>query len=409
MATRLTAAAIAALLAFAAISAFPPLSAVGARPGFALADGSLQRGDQGDAVAELQRLLRSFDCFDNPDITAYFGAATEDGVRKFQSTHGLTADGVAGAQTLALLHGNPSDDKPQKVTSVSLGMSGENVKTLQRKLKDLGRYREPTITGYFGPKTEAAVKDFQQAAGLKADGLVGKQTSDKLFASHKADTLVPGMRSSNVGKLQQRLLDLGYTAQAVSGFYDQATQKAVKDYQKLNGLAADGIAGKQTCDDLYAATARTEKVAFRNPIPPVKSFKNLPGQTATGQAKGAAVVATTKTLIGLPYVSGAAGPNKFECSGLTYYVYQQFGVTLPRKAYGQGYTEYGLKITDRTKLLPGDLVFFNADPKDSDLCDHVGIYIGGGNIIHAPAPGMKVRIGSVLTARDFSWARRVFN
>jgi peptidoglycan hydrolase-like protein with peptidoglycan-binding domain len=406
-AIRLSAFILAALLAFAMPGALALPS--GAFGGVALADGnSLQRGDSGEAVRELQELLRDHGCYDYDEITGYFGQVTEEGVRKFQSACGLTVDGKAGRETMALLRGSSSGGAALSQGALSQGMSGDDVRAVQQKLKELGLFNEPEITGYFGPKTEAAVKAFQDAAGLKADGIVGKQTKQKLFAAHSSSSLVPGMKGSGVKKLQQRLTDLGYYSGKATGLYDQITQQAVSYYQKLNGLVADGIAGKQTCADLYASGARTEKVARRSPIPNAKNYKSLPGQSAKGQAKAAAVVTCAESYIGCPYRSGAAGPSAFECSGLTYFVYQQFGVTLPRKAYGQGYTNYGLKITDKSKLLPGDLVFFNSDPRDGDLCDHVGIYVGDGKYVNAPAPGYKVKISDMSKARDFSWARRVF-
>lgn len=133
-----------------------------------------------------------------------------------------------------------------------------------------------------------------------------------------------------------------------------------------------------------------------------------PALGATERETAELLVEYAKLFLGRPYESGAAGPDAFECSGLTHYVYRQFGVTIPRKAQGQGYADYGTKIMDRADLLPGDLVFFNSNPDDKDLCDHVGIYVGKGKFIHSPAPGMTVRISGLTRAKDFSWGRRIF-
>ena len=375
----------------------------------ALADDALRFGDDNDRVKELQQLLKKVDCFDFDEFTGYFGKTTEEGVRKFQSLHGLAVDGVAGTETLEKLREAAGQDTPAtglKPDSICYGMSGDDVTKIQQKLKELGLFNEE-VTDFYGRKTEAAVKAFQEAAGLKADGIAGAKTREMLFSDFKTDSLIPGMKGDEVKKLQQRMKDLGYYTGSVTGLYGQLTQDAVAYYQKLNGLDDDGIAGKKTRTSLFDKSARTEKDARRNPIAPSK-YKDLPGQSAKGQESAAAVVEYTKQFLGCPYVSGAAGPKAFECSGLTYYVYQHFGVTLPRKAYGQGYTEYGVKITDRNKLMPGDLVFFNYDHRDGDLCDHVGIYVGDGKYINAPAPGMKVKYSDVANNRDFSWGRRVF-
>lgn len=388
----LTGAIVAVFLAYAACS------------GSALADDPLRRGDSGEEVGDLQELLRDNNCFDYDEITGYFGAATEEGVRKFQAMKGLAVDGVAGDETMAMLRGEKTVAGGLKPDSVAQGMTGEKVEKIQKRLKELGLYTDAEITGYFGPITETAVRSFQEAAGIEPDGIVGTKTAEILFSSFSADSMIPGMKGQKVEKLQKRLKDLGYFTGPVTGLYGQMTEKSVITFQKLNGLQSDGVAGKKTCAAIYSGDARTEKEARRNPI----TLGGAEGQSSGGHRKAEDLVDYAMEFIGCPYVRGAEGPNAFECSGLTYYVYKHFGVTLPRKAFGQGYTEYGVKITDRKKLLPGDLVFFNSVRSDSDLCDHVGIYIGDGNFVHAPAPGMKVKISNLTNAKDFSWGRRVF-
>ncbi len=128
-------------------------------------------------------------------------------------------------------------------------------------------------------------------------------------------------------------------------------------------------------------------------------------------SKAAAVVELAQKQIGKPYVYAAKGPNTFDCSGLVGYVYYNaVGITLQRTAYAQGYDDRYAKISKLTDLQIGDLVFFDTS-SDSDLCDHVGIYIGGGQFIHASSAGGKVITSSLLNnsyyARTFSWGRRV--
>ena len=127
-------------------------------------------------------------------------------------------------------------------------------------------------------------------------------------------------------------------------------------------------------------------------------------------AKAAAVVALAQKQEGKKYVYAAKGPDKFDCSGLTYYVFRNaVGITLPRTAYAQGYNDSYPKISNVSDLQIGDLVFFDTS-KDSDLCDHVGIYIGGGQFIHASSARGVVTTNSMMDgyyARTFSWGRRV--
>ena len=90
--------------------------------------------------------------------------------------------------------------------------------------------------------------------------------------------------------------------------------------------------------------------------------------------------------LGVPYVWGGASPSGFDCSGLVMYVYAQVGVSLPHNAAMQ-YNSVGVFVS-RDQLQPGDLVFF-------DGLGHMGMYIGGGQFIHAPHTGDVVKISSL--------------
>lgn len=104
------------------------------------------------------------------------------------------------------------------------------------------------------------------------------------------------------------------------------------------------------------------------------------------------------SLLGRPYVWGAEGPHAFDCSGLTQYVYQEFGVELPRRAVSQ--SQVGERIGGR--LRRGDLLFFSTDPRRS-LVTHVGIYEGAGIMIDASKRHGRVRRDNV---RESYWADR---
>jgi NlpC/P60 family protein len=117
------------------------------------------------------------------------------------------------------------------------------------------------------------------------------------------------------------------------------------------------------------------------------------------------VVDFAATLIGRPYVWGAEGPDAFDCSGLTQYVYQQFGIDLPRRAISQ--SQIG-DSAGRT-FQRGDLLFFSTD-SDQSLVTHVGIYEGGGVMIDASKRHGKVRrddLDDPFWVERFLFARRV--
>ncbi len=288
------------------------------------------------------------------------------------------------------------------------GDKGDDVKAVQTRLTELGLLDDSAQTGYFGPKTEDAVAAFQRYVGLKDDGIVGDDTRDELFETYAVTTIVPGSRGDKVKDLQQKLADLGYNDGSIDGIYGLATKAAVKTFQKYNDLTVDGIAGKGTLACLKSGKAVTEKAGRRS-----TSSSSSRGASVKAASTGSTVddlLAYAKNYLGRPYVYGASGPNSFDCSGFTGYVFNKFGVSLPRTAQLQGYSDIGTKITKVSSLKAGDLVFFNT-VSDSDSCDHVGIYLGDGKFIHASSGSAhKVTISEISSSyysARFSWGRRV--
>ena len=126
---------------------------------------------------------------------------------------------------------------------------------------------------------------------------------------------------------------------------------------------------------------------------------STPGATIAAPSTHGGVVSIAMRYLGVPYRWGGASPSGFDCSGFVMYVYAQVGVSLPHSSYAQ----YGVGIpVSRDQLQPGDLVFFNG-------LGHEGIYIGGGQFIHAPHTGDVVKISSMTGwyAATYVGARRL--
>ena len=131
----------------------------------------------------------------------------------------------------------------------------------------------------------------------------------------------------------------------------------------------------------------------------------------TTSAKAAKLISVAKSKLGSPYVWGASGTSSFDCSSFTQYVYKTaLGINLQRTSNIQG--EQGTKITSTSQLQPGDLIYFNTySTNRSNGITHVGMYIGGGQMIHASYSYKKVMIVNLKSylaykGTKFIWARR---
>ena len=222
-------------------------------------DDSLRMGDSGSAVKDLQTKLKKLGYYSGT-VDSTFGSGTYAAVRAFQKKYNLTADGVAGSETLKKLdsaYKNANSDKDDD--SLRMGDSGSAVKDLQTKLKKLGYY-DGTVDSTFGSGTYAAVKAFQKKYNLTADGVAGSETLKKLDSAYKnADSdkddgsLRKGATGSAVKNLQTKLKKLGFYNASIDGDYGDTTVAAVKAFQKKHNLTADGVAGSETLKKLDTA------------------------------------------------------------------------------------------------------------------------------------------------------------
>jgi cell wall-associated NlpC family hydrolase len=121
-----------------------------------------------------------------------------------------------------------------------------------------------------------------------------------------------------------------------------------------------------------------------------------------GTAREAVRIALAQ--LGKPYVFGAEGPDTYDCSGLVQYAYGHAGIGVPRTARPQF---RATTPVPQSQLLPGDLLFFATDKSNWDTIHHVGIYLGGGRMVHAPTTGDVVKVAPVWWAEYFGATRVV--
>ena len=137
-------------------------------------------------VRSVQTMLKALKYYSG-DITGNVGEKTKAAIKQFQKEFDLTADGVAGPQTIAKLESvynskGGSSASASSGSGLKLGSTGTKVRDLQQDLTTLGYYWAD-ITGSFGSKTEAAVKNFQEKNNLSADGVAGTKTLNAIASA----------------------------------------------------------------------------------------------------------------------------------------------------------------------------------------------------------------------------------
>lgn len=161
---------------------------------------------------------------------------------------------------------------------------------------------------------------------------------------------------------------------------DELAERKAEIEGKLT--TAKQLLAKLTAEQRAAYEARSGGGA----APAARPQSAPPPPPPSDGSRAARAVAFAHGAIGKPYVWGATGPGSFDCSGLTQAAWRAAGVSLPRTTYTQ--INAGRRVS-RDQLAPGDLVFFYSG------ITHVGLYIGNGQMIHAPRPGSTVRVAPV--------------
>jgi cell wall-associated NlpC family hydrolase len=186
--------------------------------------------------------------------------------------------------------------------------------------------------------------------------------------------------------LKSRQAELGRQKKTINGKLDQARRllSALPPQQRAQVEQTAGTSGRAS------RSATTTRDGLHAP-------GSSAATTDAPNSRAAAAVSYAYQKLGSPYVWGATGPNAFDCSGLVQAAYNSAGVSLPRTTYAQ--INAGQRVS-RDELRPGDLVFFYSG------ISHVGIYVGDGQMIHAPNPTAPVRLAPI-DQMPFAGATRV--
>ncbi|MDQ0990428.1 NlpC/P60 family protein [Streptomyces sp. V3I7] len=171
------------------------------------------------------------------------------------------------------------------------------------------------------------------------------------------------------------------------------TARALHDLERSRRAVADH---KRTVEKklararlLLASLPYEQRAAYertsRDGRPDLAGLPGFGGAVAPS-ARAAAAVAAARSALGRPYVWGASGPSGFDCSGLMQWSYARAGIQLPRTSQEQRFAGRRIPLAEAR---PGDLVIYRSD------AGHVGMYVGNGQVIHAPHPGAAVRYDPV--------------
>ena len=230
--------------------------------------------------------------------------------------------------------------------------------------------------------------------------LMNSNGSSNASYSDKVESVIGKIATVNASTLNIRT-GAGTNYSVINKIYRGETIKIIES--NTNGWYKVSLTSGATgwCSGEYLSNFREGK------LPSVNNGTNNSQTVVNASQKATKVIELAKTKLGCPYNWGAEGPDSFDCSGFTYYIYKNvLGITLPRTSKTQ--STYGTYVS-KENLQPGDLVFF--DNNYGSNINHVGIYIGNNEMIHSPRSGDVVKIQKIDTnyyKKAYVTARRVF-
>ena len=230
----------------------------------------LKEGIEHKIVTDIQGKLMALGFMAEDKPTSYYGSSTTDAIKSFERQLGFEQDGICNLKLYKILM---SSNAPSYVAMRHY--SGEDIRLLQQQLYELCYLTdEANVNGYFGLRTENAVKEMQLRNGLPSTGIVDLKTYNYLYGEHViAYTITESSRPDVITKYQQRLKDLGYYYYECDGKYSDLFRVAVRTYQHNNSQVADGYIGPSTKLSLDSKFAKPFAIFLGNNNQTVKNIQ----------------------------------------------------------------------------------------------------------------------------------------
>ena len=233
--------------------------------------------------------------------------------------------------------------------------------------------------------TNASYRDAKTVDRLKDAKNKAEQTHTRLVAAKKTAATQQRSMASNAATVKDQL--------------SKSKQVLAQANSQVQTLIAQQKAAEEAAARAEAARLREQARLTSESSDGGSRHYSSPADWGNPPVSGVGAKAVwyAEKQLGKPYVWAAAGPNSFDCSGLTMWAYKQVGISLPH--YSREQINCGKRVS-KSNLQPGDLVFFGSP------IHHVGMYVGGGDFIEAPYSGCDVRITKLSHRDDFAGACR---
>jgi cell wall-associated NlpC family hydrolase len=365
------------------LAILPALGAIFLGIGDAAADPSEIAGKQAQARAVLEQ-IRAMDVELEQAVEAWNGANVElgrlDGELRANKRHltvarsSLTAAQRHISERLVSLYVNGGDGD---VMEILLG--AESLDDLLSRIDAVERVSAQDA------KVLAEMKKFKREV---------QERKLRLQKARVKQTQVVAQKAAARSEIERRLSSRQSMLASIRGQIEQLQAAEQRRQERLAAQARARLAAQESSTEINAlGTVGEDEEAVSDGAEATTAPPAPPSQYG-------GVVGIAMQYLGVPYRWGGADPSGFDCSGLIRYAYSQVGVSLPHHAASQ----YGMGVpVSREELQPGDLVFFHG-------LGHAGIYIGGGQMIHAPQTGDVVKISDITSGwygSTYEGARRI--